>query len=56
MGNMSYCWFRNTLADLNDCERAIGDPVEDEEEERARKNLLALCREIVAANPEDDDA
>lgn len=46
--NMSYCRFQNTLQDLQDCARALAD--EDElsaEEEKAKKRLISLCRDIV---------
>lgn len=46
---MSYCRFRNTLNDLNDCKDAL-DENEDkdlsEEEESAKKRLIQLCQEI----------
>lgn len=45
MANMSYCRFRNTLADLRDC----ADNMEGElsrEEGRARRDLVRLCYEI----------
>lgn len=52
MGNMSYCQFRNTLEDLQDC-YANWD-TENEEEIKARKRLLKLCKEI-ADNYSDPD-
>ena len=51
MGNMSYCRFQNTLDDLRDCRDALmemGDYEKelDEEEARAAKRLLRICREL----------
>lgn len=54
MANMSYCRFRNTLTDLQDCERHLHD--EDalsDYEKRARDKLLKLCRRIAADYPEE---
>lgn len=45
MSNMSYCRFRNTLEDLQDCY----DNFEEEislDEEKARLKLLKLCQRI----------
>lgn len=45
--NMGYCRFRNTLADLADCERAMSDGEADGlDEEKARGRLIRLCIEI----------
>ena len=48
MGNMSYCRFENTLHDLEDCWENFEDPQGElsESEERCRKKLVKLCREI----------
>ena len=46
MSNMSYCRFRNTVPDMRDCWANIDEPINDEEEERARKHFIELCREI----------
>ena len=52
MGNMSYCRFRNTLLDLEECEEYIGDFYDEddyaisEEEKRAMIRLVQLCTEI----------
>ena len=51
MANMSYCRFQNTLDDLRDCRDALmemGDYEKelDEEEARAAKRLLRICREL----------
>lgn len=52
MSNMSYCRFRNTLNDLDDCTEYMTETV-SEEETRARKRLLKICKEI-AEYDEDD--
>jgi hypothetical protein len=45
---MSYCRFRNTLIDLDDCFESIHDTSDlSEEEEIARIDLILLCRQIV---------
>jgi len=48
MSNLSYCRFRNTLIDLEDCQGFLWDNLEDlsEEEARARKQLIKVCQEI----------
>jgi hypothetical protein len=51
MSNMSYCRFQNTLGDLFDCQEALDNgELEDgqlsDEEERAAKRLIDVCREI----------
>ncbi len=50
MGNMSYCRFQNTLADLRDCEEHFADKSLGQEEERARKALYEVCKRIVEEN------
>lgn len=47
MGNMSYCRFENTLADLRDCYEAMGDELDDKTEARCRLKLYDVCRDIV---------
>jgi hypothetical protein len=47
MGNMSYCRFRNTLPDLQDCYENMDDEDTDEEEKKAREHLIRLCWRIV---------
>lgn len=42
---MSYCRFRNTLKDLEDCEEHITDKL-DGEEFRARARLIDICNNI----------
>jgi len=50
MSNMSYCRFRNTVADLEDCQEALETEDEfedmDEDEKAAMKRLVRLCGEI----------
>ena len=48
---MGHCRFRNTLTDLEDCQRAMEeDDWEDEdmsdEEKSARNSLVKVCEEI----------
>lgn len=47
MSNMSYCRFRNTVADLRDCLNVI-DEVDglSEEEAKARLRLINVCCDI----------
>ncbi len=49
MSNQSYCRFRNTLPDLQDCYDNWEHPDEtnNEDEKKARKRLLKLCKKIV---------
>lgn len=53
MSNMSYCRFRNTLGDLDDCKDALeammyeGEAALDAEELVAAKNLVKTCAEIL---------
>lgn len=51
MSNMSYCKFRNTFPDLQDCANTLYDSDGDlsdlsEEEQLAAQALIRLCREI----------
>ena len=50
MSNMSYCRYRNTLLDLEDCQNVMFDEEDIKnlslEEERARQQLINLCHEI----------
>jgi len=48
MGNMGYCRFQNTLPDLQDCYDNWDRDDMSSEEGRAREQLLALCKDIVA--------
>ena len=47
MSNMSYCRFENTLKDLRDCQENIGEGDLSEDEKRARKKLIEVCKQIV---------
>lgn len=46
MPNMSYCRFQNTLDDLRECYRHVWDDEISADEERARAELIKLCRMI----------
>jgi len=51
MGNMSYCRFENTLADLRDCEKALGNIYDEvgemsSYEKNALPKLIELCKSI----------
>ena len=47
MTNMGYCRFQNTVGDLQDCSEHIDDDLSDEEE-RARRELMEICRFMVS--------
>lgn len=63
MANMSYCRFNNTLSDLFDCENALEDFLDNDEnvissgeERRKAKKLIEVCHEIADRwEPEDID-
>lgn len=56
MGNMSYCRFQNTLADLRDCYENMDNAKElSLEEQKARKRLIKLCADIAGDYGESDD-
>ncbi len=51
MGNMSYCRFENTLNDLRDCEKALGNIYDEvtemsSYEKNAVVELVELCKTI----------
>jgi hypothetical protein len=46
MANLSYCRFRNTLSDLQDCYDNMDNDIESSEEKRAREKIIKLCKEI----------
>lgn len=47
MSNMSYCRFRNTLSDLEDCYYNMdSDENMSDEEKKARKKMIQLCSDI----------
>lgn len=59
MSNMSYCAFQNTLPDLQDCYDKLLDAgsiedIEDEDERKAAKRLLTVCKNIVDDFDQDD--
>jgi len=44
---MSYCRYRNTLTDLQDCEDNLFEPIEhNTAEAKARRMLIELCHDI----------
>jgi hypothetical protein len=51
MSNMSYCRFRNTLQDLQDCVDNFEDPVSPEEH-RARRQMWELANTLVQDFPD----
>ena len=55
MSNMSYCRFRNTLADLRDCYDSMDDDDLSEEEATARRRLVKVCQDIVSDYGEEED-
>ena len=56
MSNMSYCRFENTLSDLRDCYDNMRDPDDlSKEEKRARKDMIDLCKDIVAEYGREED-
>ena len=46
MANLSYCRFRNTLSDLQDCYDNMDNDIESSEEKIARLRLIKMCKEI----------
>lgn len=54
MANMSYCRFHNTFEDLRDCYDHIDDDDLSDEENKARKRLVEICKKI-AADFEDEE-
>jgi hypothetical protein len=46
MGNMSYCRFENTAADLRDCLENMDDCDLSESEKRARKRIIKMAKQI----------
>lgn len=45
--NMSYCRFRNTEKDLQDCLDNLFDESISEEEDAARSRLIKICQNII---------
>ena len=54
MANMSYCRFRNTLNDLQDCFNNFDDNDLDLSESNARRELYILCCNIVKSYDLED--
>lgn len=50
---MSYCRFENTLSDLRDCAENIWDTDLSDEERRARKSLIILCRKLAEIDEDE---
>ena len=55
MSNMSYCRFQNTVQDLMDCRDAFDD-IHSKDEERAAKQLVKICADIVQNWSEDGNS
>lgn len=56
MSNMAYCMFRNTLNDLKDCYDALSEEGDlSPEEEKAKKELINVCKDIVSDYGGDDE-
>lgn len=60
MSNMSYCRFRNTYRDLQDCQEALedlfnGDGKLSRDELHAAKRLVELCDDIVTLIRDDQN-
>ena len=55
MANMSYCRFRNTAIDFEDCIIGLNDIIEGEdealsfEEQRAAERIYRMCEEYMEA-------
>ena len=54
MPNMSYCRFENTYMDLQDCIENMHEPASNERDERYRKRLLELIKEVVDSGEVDE--
>lgn len=58
MGNMSYCRFKNTYKDLQDCYDALAEKDLDElyeSEKKYAKKLIKMCRNIADDFLDDKD-
>ena len=51
---MSYCRFQNTYMDLQDCIENMHEPASNERDERYRKRLLELLKEVVDSGEVDE--
>jgi hypothetical protein len=61
MSNMSYCRFQNTLRDLLDCQSALSEGCDEdddfsEDEYEAMHNLINTCKEIADNYYEEPEA
>lgn len=56
MSNMSYCRFRNVLADLGEAEPHLSDSMRDKDEDgiKARERLIRMCHRIASEYPLED--
>jgi hypothetical protein len=52
--NMSYCRFQNTVNDLRDCVDNLTNTDLSTEEQRARRNLVKLAKQVVEAEENGD--
>lgn len=55
MTNMSYCRVENTLADLKDCYNNVEPDDLSENEEKAWKELIVLCQDMVDDYKEEEE-
>jgi hypothetical protein len=59
MSNMSYCKYRNTLKDLQDCHYSINEDLQEGREELGREEweamqeIISLCKEIAEDHEEE---
>lgn len=53
MANMSYCRWQNTLTDLRDCAENVWETVGSEEESKAKRKILELCRELAGVEADE---
>lgn len=54
MANMSYCRFRNTLLDLEDCFNNIMYKAENIDDERARMRMLERIKDFYESGEIDE--
>ena len=55
MSNMGYCRFQNTVNDLEDCQEHIFDDDLSKDEEKARRRLIQICKDIVSNVGNDEE-
>ena len=56
--NMSYCRFQNTVMALQQCQEdwnGDGEERLSRNEQRAKKQLIQMCRDIAEMEEDDDD-